>query len=102
MTPFASPRLAPYVGLAALGLVAALALRRPELVIVAAPFALIVAAGLLFEEPPDLRAWLTIDRDRALEGDEIVAEIELAARTRIDLLELNLIIPRGVTVDRRR
>ena len=98
MTPFASPRLAPYVGLAALGLIAALALRRPELVVVAAPFALIVAAGLLFEVPPDLRAWLTIDRDRALEGDEIVAEIEVAARTRIDLLELHLIIPRGVTV----
>ena len=98
VTPFASPRLAPYVGLAALGLVAALALRRPELVVVAAPFALIVAAGLLFEAPPDLRAWLTIDRDRALEGDEIVAEIELAARTRIDLLELHLIVPRGVAV----
>jgi len=98
VTPFASPRLAPYVGLAALGLIAALALRRPELVVVAAPFALLVAAGLLFEEAPDLRAWLTIDRDRALEGEEIVAEIELAARTRIDLLELNLIIPRGVSV----
>lgn len=98
MTPFASPRLAPYVGLAALGLVAALALRRPELVVVAAPFALIVAAGLLFEAPPDLKAWLTIDRDRALEGDEIVAEIDLAARTRLDLLELHLIIPRGVAV----
>jgi uncharacterized protein (DUF58 family) len=96
--PFASPRLAPYVGLAALGLVAALALRRPELVIVVAPFVLIVAGGLLFEVPPDLKAWLTIDRDRALEGDEIVAEIELAARTRIDLLEVHLIIPRGVAV----
>lgn len=98
MTPFASPRLASYVGLAALGLIAALALRRPEFVVVAAPFALIVAVGLLFERPPDLRAWLTIDRDRALEGDEIVAEIELNARTRIDLLELHLIIPRGLAV----
>ena len=98
MTPFASPRLASYVGLAALGLVAALALRRPELVVLAAPFALIVAVGLLFEGPPDLRAWLTVDRDRAIEGDEIVAEIELSARTRIDVLDLHLIVPRGLTV----
>ena len=98
MTPFASPRLASYVGLTALGLIAALALRRPELVVVAAPFALIVAAGLLFEGPPDLRAWLTLESDRALEGDDIVAEIELSARTRIDVLELHLIIPRGLTV----
>jgi uncharacterized protein (DUF58 family) len=86
------------VGLAALGLVAALALRRPELVVLAAPFALIVAVGLLFEGPPDLRAWLTVDRDRAIEGDEIVAEIELSAHTRIDVLDLHLILPRGLTV----
>ncbi len=98
MTPFASPRLASYVGLAALGLIGALALRRPELVVVAAPFALIVAVGLFFEGPPDIRAWLTFDRDRALEGDDVVAAIEISARTRVEKLELNLVVPRGVTV----
>ena len=55
VTPFASPRLASYLGLAALGLIAALALRRAELVVVAAPFALIVAAGLLLEGRPQVR-----------------------------------------------
>ena len=74
VTPFASPRLVPYVGLAALGLIAALALRRAELVVLAAPFALVVAAGLLFERRPDVGAWLSVDRDRALEGDEIDAD----------------------------
>ena len=95
MTPFASPRLASYLGLAALGLIAALALRRAELVVVAAPFALIVAAGLLLEGRPQVGAWLTVDRDRALEGDEIAAEIELNASTPIDVLELHLLVPRG-------
>ena len=98
MTPYASPRLASYLGLAALGLISALALRRPELVVVAAPFALIVAAGLLFEGPPDLVVRLSVERDRALEGDEIAAEIELTARTRVDLLEVHLLIPRGLAV----
>ncbi len=98
MTPFASPRLASYVGLAALGLIGALALRRPELVVVAAPFALIVATGLLFEGPPDIRAWLRIDRDRALEGDEIVVEIDVSARTGVDVLELHLLVPSGLAV----
>jgi len=98
VTPFASPRLASYLGLAALGLIAALALRRAELVVVAAPFALIVAAGLLFEGAPQVGVWLNVDRDRALEGDLIVAEIELNARTPIDVLELNLLIPRGLTI----
>ena len=98
MTPFASPRLASYLGLAALGLIAALALRRAELVVVAAPFALIVAAGLLLEGRPQVGAWLTVDRTRALEGDEIIAEIELNAVTPIDVLELHLLIPRGLSV----
>ena len=98
MTPFASPRLVSYVGLASLGLIAALALRRAELVVLAAPFALIVAAGLLLEGRPRVGAWLSVDRDRALEGDEISAAIELNAGTAIDLLELHLLIPRGLEV----
>jgi len=98
MTPFASPRLVPYVGLAALGLLAALALRRPELVVIAAPFALVVAAGLLLEARPDVDVWLSVDRVRALEGDEVEVMIEINARTAIGLLELHLLIPRGLTV----
>ncbi len=98
MTPYASPRLVPYVGLAALGLIGALALRRPELVVLAAPFALVVAAGLLFEKRPDVGIRLSVDRDRALETDEIDAELEVNARSAIDLLEINLLIPRGLKV----
>ena len=98
MTPYASLRLVPYLGLAALGLIGALALRRPELVVVAAPFALIVAAGLLFEGRPEVKAWLKLDRERALEGDEIVAEIELETSATVDSLELHLVVPRGLTV----
>ena len=97
MTPFASPRLASYLGLAALGLIAALTLRRSELVVVAAPFALMVAAGLL-ESRPEVGAWLTVGCDRALEGDEVIVEIELNAHTSADVLELHLVIPRGLTV----
>jgi uncharacterized protein (DUF58 family) len=98
VTSYASPRLASYLGLVALGLVGALALRRPELVVVAAPFALIVAAGLLFEGRPQLKAWLHVERDRVVEGEEIDVEIELNAESAIDLLELNLVLPRGVSV----
>lgn len=98
MTPSASPRLASYVGLAAFGLVAALALRRAELVVIAAPFALLVAVGLLLEPRPIIRALLSVDRDRALEGDDIAATLELSAGTAIDLLEINLLIPRGLAV----
>jgi uncharacterized protein (DUF58 family) len=98
VTPFPSPRLASYIGLAAAGLIAALALRRAELVVVAAPFALTVGMGLLLEGRPQFGAWLSIDRDRALEGDEVTATIELNAGRAIDLLELHLVIPRGLSL----
>lgn len=98
MTPFASPRLASYLGLAALGLIAALSLRRAELVVAAAPFALVVAAGLLLEGRPRVGVRLSVDRTRALEGEELSAVIELNARTAVDLLELQLLIPRGLAV----
>jgi uncharacterized protein (DUF58 family) len=98
MTPFASPRLASYVALSAIGLIAALAIRRPELVVVAGPFALVVAAGLLLEGRPRLRVFLHLDRDRFVEGDEIQAEIEIDAESSVDLLELHLVLPDGLTV----
>ncbi len=98
MTPLASPRLVPYVALAAVGLLAALALRRAELVAVAAPFALVVAWGLLFEQRPKIRAFVQLETDRAVEGDEIGATLELEAEEPVDLLELNLALPRGLSV----
>ena len=98
MTPFASPRLASYVAISAIGLLAGLAARRPELVVVAAPFALIAAAGLLLEGRPRLRVFLDLDHDRFVEGDEIEAELEVDAETSVDLLELHLVLPRGLAV----
>jgi len=98
VTPFASPRLTSYLALSAVGLIAALAIRRPELVVVAAPFALVVAAGLLLEGRPELRVFLHLDTDRCVEGDELAAEIEINAESSIDLLELHLVLPEGLTV----
>ena len=52
MTRGATAKLAGYTGLAALALFFGLALRLPELVAVGAPFALVVALGLLVERRP--------------------------------------------------
>ena len=98
MRPSPSPRLASYVALASIGLIAALALRRPELVVVAAPFALVVAAGLLLEGRPDVATRFSIDRDRVLEGDKVTVVVDLVAHTAVDLLELHVVLPRGMSV----
>lgn len=95
MTPRATPRLTTYAALAALGLLGALALRRPELVAVAAPFALVLAGGLT-RRAPQVRVGFTVDEERALEGDEMHAELVLRAESRVDRLEVVLACPDGV------
>jgi uncharacterized protein (DUF58 family) len=94
----ASPKLGAYAGLSALGLLAALVLGRPELAVLATPFALILFVGLATAREPDFVVALTIDRERALEGDELVLEIELEARTSIERLELHVNLPQTFEV----
>ena len=89
MTRRSSPRLAGYAGLAALALVAGLAAGRVELVALAAPFALAAAIGAAAGREPQLDATLTLDRERALEDDEVPLALELSSATgasRVDVL----------------
>lgn len=84
-----SPRLAAYAGLAAIGLVAGLVAGRVELVALAAPFALAAAIGAATRRDPGIDGTLTLDRDRALEGEDVVAELELTGgegALRVDVL----------------
>jgi uncharacterized protein (DUF58 family) len=77
---------------------AALALRRPEPAVLALPFALLLAVGLRLARPPVLRAWLTVDRERALEQDEFGVELTVASERPIERLELQLVLPSGLEV----
>ncbi len=98
MTRSASPRLHGSAALAALGLLGALALKRPELAVLAAPFAALLTAGLRLDRAPEVRVWLTLDRERAIEGDEVPLEVELSAGTAVDRLELVLVLPSGLEI----
>ena len=89
MTHTVSPRLAGYAGLAALGLVTGLVSGRVELVALAAPFALASVVGWAVARPPRIEAALSIDRERALEDEQVMATLELAApdgADRVDVL----------------
>jgi uncharacterized protein (DUF58 family) len=87
-----------YAAIAAIGLLGALALRRPELAIVAAPFALLLAIGTRAARDPEVTVELAIDADRALEDDEIPVTISVSAERGVDRLELLLELPDGVEV----
>jgi uncharacterized protein (DUF58 family) len=98
MTRTLSPKLVAYVCLAGIGLVAALALRLQELVVVAAPFALLPAISLLLARSPRVDVAVRLERERALEGEELEAEIALTAEHGAARLEVLLELPRGVGV----
>jgi uncharacterized protein (DUF58 family) len=93
-----SPKLGAYVGVAGLGLLAALATGRPELAVLAAPLALVAAAGLAFGGDPRVAVRARLERARALEGDELSLELELEAEHAVSRLELLVVVPRGLTV----
>ena len=98
MNVTASPRVSAYAALTGLFLVTALALRRPELALLAAPFAIPLALGLQLTDPPDLRVWVTLDRERALEEEELDVTLTVATGTPVERLEVLLVLEDGLEV----
>lgn len=93
MTRSDSPRLVAYAGLAAIGLLAGLATGHIELVALAAPFALAAAIGAVGAREPALGGSLTLDRERALEGEDVTAHVELQAGGALSRLDILLPLP---------
>jgi uncharacterized protein (DUF58 family) len=91
-----SAKLGAYSGLAGLGLVAALVLGRPELVVVALPFGLVVGLGLLLGREVDVVATVSIDRERVIEGDEIKLDLALSSPQVVSRLETFVALSDGL------
>jgi uncharacterized protein (DUF58 family) len=96
VTRAATPKLGAYAALAGTGLLAALVLGRPELAALAAPFAVVLAAGLSLAQEPRVRAKLELDRERQVEGEDVTAYLELEVETAVPALELLLDLPDGL------
>ena len=93
MSRITSPRLAGYAGLAAIALIAGLAAGRVELVALAAPFALAAVAGAALARDPAIEATLELDRERALESEEVEATLELLSPPGGDRVDVLLPLP---------
>lgn len=98
MTRYVAPKLGAYTGLAALGLVGALALGLPELVALAAPFALVTALGLATGREPEIAVTLELDRERALQHEQVEIRVAVTARVPVGRLQLFLRLPEGLAV----
>ena len=99
MTRSATPKLAAYAGLSAVGLLTALVFARPELVALTAPFLLALGAGLALATPPRVDVSVELDEPRALEGDVVPVRMTLAAATPVDRLDVYLRLPDGIELD---
>ena len=99
MTRTATPKLGAYTALAGLGLVAALVLGRPELVALAAPFAMVLVVGLSLADAPHLDWEFQLDRDRQLQGETVVADLSVWTERPIGRLELLLDLPEGLVTE---
>jgi uncharacterized protein (DUF58 family) len=93
-----SPRLGGYAVVAALGFLAALALRRPELAVAAAPFALVLATGTALARDPEVNVDFALATDRTVERAEVEAQLIVRAERWVDRLEFLLDLPPGVEV----
>jgi uncharacterized protein (DUF58 family) len=95
VTRTGNPRLLGYATLAALGLLGALALRRPELAVVAAPFAVILALGTRARDP-GLEITVALDEERTLEGADVPMTVKLHAEQAVDRIDVVVELPHGV------
>ena len=73
----ASPRLVAVAAVAVGGLFGGLLAGRPELVAVAAPFALVFVAGIVLAERPVVTVDVRAESDRVVAGEDIVVAITL-------------------------
>jgi len=92
VTRFTAQRLPAYAAIAASGLIAGLAIGRVEPVALAAPFVLALLAVALAREP-EVTVRISLDRERALEGEDVTAFIDLIATGGTTRLEVLLPLP---------
>jgi uncharacterized protein (DUF58 family) len=99
MTRSPTPKVSAYAGLSALGLLAALALRLPELVLLAAPFAVVAAVSALQVRTPRIEVEVELDRVRALEGELLDVCVRFAPADAVERLDVLLELPAGLEVE---
>ena len=99
MTRSPSPKVGAYAGLAALGLLAAVALRLPELVLLAAPFAVVATLSAFQVRTPRIEVDVELDRERALEGELLDVSIRFAPGEAVERLDVLLELPAGLEME---
>jgi uncharacterized protein (DUF58 family) len=91
-----SSKVTAYAVVAALLIGAALAVRQPQLVALASPFAVALVVSLLLTRRLDVTVTVDVDVDRAMEGDELVMTATVFTNVAVERLELMWPLPDGL------
>lgn len=96
MNVFIAPKLPAYSALAAVGCLAGLALRRPEPVLLGAPFLVALVLGLASARVPVIRAGAALSSEHVMENDSVSLEITLESAMPAVRVEVALRLPEGL------
>jgi uncharacterized protein (DUF58 family) len=91
-----SPKLAGYGLLACVGLFVGLATHRPEIVLLGAPFAFGLAAGLSAVHRPSIEVGASLSAERVLEGDGLDLDWTVESERPLGHVELTMSLPLGL------
>lgn len=91
-------RLRTFAVIAVLGLIGGLAAGRPELAAVAAPFVVLLGVGLALSHDLDVNIDVQLDRDRAIEGEEIMLVVTASTDPPVFRLDFEVDLPIGVVI----
>ncbi len=94
----ATPKLTVYAALAGGGLIAAVAFQQPALAALAAPFALVLVAGLALHRTPRLRVTVAPRDERTVEGDLLTVEAKVGVDQLVDRVEVLLVPKDGFAI----
>jgi uncharacterized protein (DUF58 family) len=94
-----TPKLRAYTAAAAVSLVAALVLGRPELAALAAPFVLVLVAGLALAPGPDYRTRVTLTRTTAVEGEVVELRVEIECVRPAHGVDVRALLPSGLVAE---
>jgi uncharacterized protein (DUF58 family) len=92
-----SAKLRVAVAIVGLAIVSALALGRPEPVVLAAPFAVTMLAVVVMTRPLDLQVSSALADGTVIEGDTTFVDARVFSGTDLSSLELALVLPDGVS-----
>jgi len=92
-------RLVPYAGIAAFGLLSAVAVHRAEPALLGLPFAAIVLVAVTTAGPLVVTASLGLDTRRAIVGDCVEVDVRLDAPHGASWVEVDLALPPGLAVE---